>query len=75
MYLRIMETKREKFVRLAENRTSKALSAINNIGRLSNKANYEYSEEDIKKIFKALKQSLSEAENSFREISKSKFKL
>ena len=34
------ETKREKFVRLAENRTDNALRNINLLGNLSNKSNY-----------------------------------
>lgn len=45
---------REKFVTLAEKRTTKALQAISVIGNLSNKSNYSYSEEDVKKIKKAL---------------------
>ena len=42
------ESKREKFIRLAENRTNKALDMIRLIGNLSNKAVYDYSEDDVK---------------------------
>jgi len=45
---------REKFVSLAEKRTAKALQAISVIGNLSNKSNYSYTDEDIRKIKKAL---------------------
>ena len=48
------ETKREKFVRIAQSRTEKALSAIANLGGLTAKTNYEYTQEDWEKIFSAL---------------------
>lgn len=49
-----MSSKREKFIRLAEGRVTRAIEAIRVIGNLSNKSNYEYSEEDAKKIISAL---------------------
>ncbi|MBN36527.1 MAG: hypothetical protein CMM46_17455 [Rhodospirillaceae bacterium] len=57
--------KREKFVRLAEGRTQAALNAIRKIGNLSNMRAYEYTDADIKKIIKALKDAVSDAERSF----------
>lgn len=57
--------KKEKFVRLAEGRTQAALSAIRKIGNLSNRRAYEYSEADIKKIVKALRDALIEVERKF----------
>lgn len=45
---------RDKFVSLAEKRTAKALQAIAVIGNLSNKSNYSYTDEDVRKIKKAL---------------------
>jgi hypothetical protein len=47
-------TRREKFVKLAENRTRYALKAIRTIGKLGNKSAYEYGPEDVKKIASAL---------------------
>lgn len=49
-----MSEKRAKFVRLAESRTSRAMQAIRTIGNLANKSNYEYSEQDVRAIRKAL---------------------
>lgn len=46
--------KREKFVKLAENRTRNAIKAIRVIGKLGNKNAYEYTESDVKKIVGAL---------------------
>ena len=52
------ETKRERFVRIAEARTNKILEMMRLLGNCSSKGNYEYSEEDIKKIFGALVREL-----------------
>jgi hypothetical protein len=46
--------KREKFVQLAQSRTVNAIKAIRVIGKLGNKAHYEYDEKDVKKIAGAL---------------------
>lgn len=49
-----MTPKREKFVRLAEARVSRAMQAVRVVGNLGNKGNYDYSDEDVRKIVKAL---------------------
>ena len=46
--------KREKFVKLAENRTIKAIKSIRVIGKLGNPSAYSYSDSDVAKIVKAL---------------------
>lgn len=48
------KSKREKFVKLAENRTVNAIKAIKIIGKLGNRNAYEYTEADVRKIVKAL---------------------
>ena len=48
------QTKRDKFVKLAEKRTINAIKAIRIIGKLGNPNAYDYSERDVKKISKAL---------------------
>ena len=70
--------KREKFVRLAEGRTQVALDAIRKLGNLSNRRAYEYDDEDIKKITKALREATNEIERKFDSSAgdrDSKFKL
>lgn len=57
--------KRENFVRLAEGRTQIALDAIRKLGNLSNKRAYDYTEADIRKIAKALKEAVSDLEKRF----------
>lgn len=46
--------KRAKFVDLAESRTVNAIRAIRVIGKLGNRAHYDYDEGDVKKIVAAL---------------------
>lgn len=61
-----MDQKRAKFRELAEKRVSNTLKQIQLIGNLSNTRVYEYDEEDIKKIFKTLKEEMSLAEAKFK---------
>ena len=48
------QSKRTKFVELAERRTVNAIKAIRVIGKLGNRSAYDYSEADVKKIAAAL---------------------
>ena len=57
------ESKRDRFVRLAEARTNKILEMMRLLGNCSSKANYEYTDEDIKKIFNALERELKNTKN------------
>jgi hypothetical protein len=61
------ESKKEKFVRLAEKRTQRAIDAIRLLGNLSNRSNYEFSDSDVKKIFGALDDELKLARDKFRQ--------
>jgi hypothetical protein len=47
-------TNAEKFVILAEKRVQKALDTIESIGKLSNRSNYSYTDDQVKKIKAAL---------------------
>lgn len=69
------ENKREKFIRLAENRVNSTLKEINLIGNLSNKSNYDYSKEDVDKIIKTLKKAVSDLESKFASKNRSDFRL
>lgn len=70
------ESKRERFIRLAENRTNKALEMIRLIGNLSNKAVYDYTKQDIDKIFKIIEDEVENSKKQFQTIGGGdKFKL
>ena len=70
------ESKREKFVRLAESRVNNALKQIQLISNLSNSYAYDYNKEDVELIIKSLKNAVAEVEKSFKGVSNdSKFSL
>ena len=60
-----METKRERFVRLAEARTNKILDMMKLLGNCSSKSNYEYTEDDVRKIFNAIEKEMKNARAKF----------
>lgn len=73
-----MSAKRENFVRLAEARVSRALDSIRVIGNLSNRSNYEYDEQDVKKIIKTLQDEVAKVKMQLEAksgVSKQQFKL
>jgi hypothetical protein len=58
--------KRENFVRLAESRVTRAIESLRIIGNLSNRSNYEYDEEDVKKIINTLQGEITSLKNQFK---------
>jgi len=63
-----MPKNREKFVELAEKRVTKAMKDLRLIGNLSNKSNYSYTDEDVKKIVTALDAELKNMRKRFESI-------
>jgi len=61
-----VKNKREKFVQLAEARVARAMKSIRVVGNLSNRANYEFTENDVKKILQALNAEVDEVGRRFR---------
>lgn len=63
---------REKFIELAEKRVTRAIKDLHLIGNLSNKKNYEYDDEDAKKIIAALENAVRSVKKKFEENSADK---
>lgn len=61
------ETDRKKFVELAEKRVRRALKDIKLIGNLSNRSNYSYTDEDARKIYRALKSAVEDLKIRFEQ--------
>ena len=71
-----MESKEDKFKRLANARVNSAIKQLDPIGNLSNSASYNYTDEDVRKILGTLNQKVKEVSFKFQEIlKKEKFKL
>lgn len=72
----MIDDKKERFVRIAERRTNNILEQLRLLGNCSNKNNYSYTEEDVKKIFSVIETELKEVKMKFNsKVNKEKFKL
>jgi hypothetical protein len=63
---------RERFVRIAAARVNKVLDVMDSLGKCSDRRNYAYTEDDIKKIFNEIERKLRETKALFQGTSKSK---
>lgn len=59
------ENDRAKFVELAEKRVTRAIKDIRLIGNLSNKSNYSYTDQDVRKIIRALGMEIRKLKQRF----------
>lgn len=76
MAQKISDNKRERFKRLAVYRTNEILKRIKVLSNCSNKSAYEYSEEEINKIFNEIDRALKESKAKFNFSKKhNEFKL
>ena len=70
------ETRRERFERIATQRTNKIIDTLRLLGNCSNKSNYDYTEEDVRKIFSAIEAEVKAQKARFASARKpQRFKL
>lgn len=62
----------EKFERLAEKRMVDVIKKIRLIGNLSNRNNYEYTDEHVEHIISTLERELKELKRKFMDENKAK---
>lgn len=72
---KVMETKRDKFVKLSEYRVNKIIETLRLLGNCSNIYLYEYSDEDINKIFTTIEEELTICKKRFLGDTSQRFKL
>jgi len=60
------ESKNDKFKRLATKRVNSLLKTFRLLANLSNKSNYEFSEDDANKIIRAISSSFEELKSKFK---------
>ncbi|MGI6787649.1 MAG: hypothetical protein ACOX5X_03815 [Acholeplasmataceae bacterium] len=70
-----MESKHEKFKRIAENRVNRIIDQIRVLGNLSNTSNYEYSLDEVNYIFKTIEIELKNTKEMFELANEKRFKL
>ena len=73
-----MNTRKERFKRIATARTNKVMDNLRLLGNCANTSNYEYTDEEVRKIFRAVDKAVSEMKSQFStsdKQDKNKFKL
>ena len=66
------ESKRDRFIRIAEARTNKIISQMKLLGNCSNRNNYDYTEKDVKKIIETLENELTLLKDRYKQETKKK---
>jgi hypothetical protein len=66
----ITNLKALKFRALAEQRVSSVLRMVRRIGKLSRRSSYEYTPDQISKMFEAMRHELDMAEQQFAPVDK-----
>jgi len=69
------ETRHDRFIRIATKRTNEILEKIRILGNCSNKSSYEYTEEEINRIFGEIDKQLKVTKSKFLANKKVTFKL
>lgn len=69
------EDRSNRFKRVAERRTDAVLRAIRILGNCSNKSAYQYSDEEVFKIFRAIDEQLRVIKSRFQKSRPTKFTL
>ncbi len=67
-----MDIKRDNFKRISENRVSKILAMLAQLTNLGNSSYYEYTDEDIEKIFKAIELETKKSKETLLRRNKNK---
>lgn len=69
------ETKGDRFRRIASKRTNEILEKIRILGNCSNRSSYEYTDEEVNKIFSEIEKQLKLTKAKFLSGKRYKFKL
>ena len=69
------ETNRNRFIRLATLRTNTVLKRLKVLGNCANRSVYEYTEQDINKIFSEVDRAVKDTKAKFHFSKKREFKL
>lgn len=66
----------ERFKKIAVKRVNNILEDFRLLGNCSNKGNYEYTDDEVRKIFEAIEKELIKCKNKFKGIKdKEEFRL
>jgi hypothetical protein len=57
--------RRGRFEKVAARRVQKIIDFLDSLSNCANRSNYDYTEDDVKKMFKAIRDKVSQSESSF----------
>ena len=63
--IKVREQKTERFHRVAERRVNSVLNALRLLSQCSNRRIYEYTDDDVRQMFRQLERELKSAKQSF----------
>ena len=63
----MVKSKRERFESIASSRVNKIITSMQSLQKCSNTYNYEYSEEDIRKMMNVLRKQLDDVKSAFEK--------
>lgn len=69
------ETKADTFKRLAAQRTNAVLEKLRVLGNCANRSLYEFTEDDARKIFRAIEAEVKRTKAKFTNTKKERFEL
>ena len=75
MVLKVSENKRERFKKLAVYRTNEVLKRIRVLSNCANRSAYEYTEDEVNKIFSEIDKALKASKAKFHFSKNKEFKL
>ncbi|MCY4447676.1 MAG: hypothetical protein OXE02_02365 [Chloroflexi bacterium] len=64
--------KAERFRRVAERRVNNVLEAVRLLSQCSNRRTYEYTDDDVRRMFREIDRELRAAKQSFSSVDKKK---
>lgn len=67
--------RRERFKRLAEYRTNEVLKRLKVLGNCANRSAYDYTEEEVNKIFSEIEKQMKDVKSKFSFPKNKEFKL
>ena len=70
-----METRKNRFNRIASKRTNEIIERLRILGNCSNRSTYEYTKEEVDKIFNTINQELKDTRAKFSSTKRTKFVL
>lgn len=66
------DSRRERFLRIAERRVNKILNDLDSLGKCANKKNYAYTNEDVKIIFRAIDNKVKAIRSLYQDSNQGK---